>query len=545
MRTPVPDTPFAIADVIVHKSGNEQHIRARQSSAQCSRAGDAIDVNYNVLVSDGEAGEEHSRVLAKLFVREWAKFRYGVFDEHGFSGDLMYPAHFVRDGRVLPTGTTDVLAAKGNWVDADTGAAGCDPRNAGKRCVFHVARDTNAGVTCSLGFLHFLANVTGYCDPAITSRLPMAPTKHNVLCAGKSSLDIILSHADFAHVVTGKSRRPEEVTLNIVRKPLSKYVLALETSGAMNKMERWKWIHKATQKLIRYDLPVDANMAIVTFGASSGNGSTSSSTARVEHSMVQVSGNEVRARLADTIPDKYHLSRSSAASAPSSGCVSCALKKVVHEVLAAESLSGTHVVVVTRMAFDRSTQHDLDLVRRLVVDNNIKLSVILIPDASSSPLLSSKPISASILAAYDSLTQSTGGKTYFLSSPTSGGSGDSMDFFLSLNDALSDVLRSDAPYPTEMAEVVHRQEFHAGSAGASSGGSFVLDASLGRDTLFGIYVEDQEEHRIRSVTFTDSKGVTFGPFLRLSSSFDLVNFKTINFPSGQAPPFHAVSRFQS
>ena len=27
----------------------------------------------------------------KLFVHEWAKLRYGVFDEHGYPGDSQYP----------------------------------------------------------------------------------------------------------------------------------------------------------------------------------------------------------------------------------------------------------------------------------------------------------------------------------------------------------------------------------------------------------------------------------------------------------------------
>ena len=54
-------------------------------------------------------------------------------------------------------------------------------------------------------------------------------------------------------------------------------------------------------------------------------------------------------------------------------------------------------------------------------------------------------------------------------------------------------------------------------------------------------MEDEEDHLIKSIRFTDSKGKTYGPFLRMSSDYDLVNFKTINFPDGQSPPFNAVS----
>ena len=79
------------------------------------------------------------------------------------------------------------------------------------------------------------------------------------------------------------------------------------------------------------------------------------------------------------------------------------------------------------------------------------------------------------------------------------------------------------------------------STSMTSNGNFLIDSTLGRDTEFGIYVEDVEEHLIKSISFVDGLGKSYGPFVRTSSSFDLVNFKTINFPSGQAPPFNAVS----
>jgi hypothetical protein len=36
--------------------------------------------------------------LANLFVFEWAKFRYGVFEEHGFPGDERFPIFNLRNG---------------------------------------------------------------------------------------------------------------------------------------------------------------------------------------------------------------------------------------------------------------------------------------------------------------------------------------------------------------------------------------------------------------------------------------------------------------
>ena len=57
---------------------------------------------------------------------------------------------------------------------------------------------------------------------------------------------------------------------------------------------------------------------------------------KTEHNMVQVHSDQIRARLADTIPDKYHLSSAKS-------CVFCALKKVINDVGI-----GTNIILVTK-----------------------------------------------------------------------------------------------------------------------------------------------------------------------------------------------------
>ena len=78
---------------------------------------------------------------------------------------------------------------------------------------------------------------------------------------------------------------------------------------------------------------------------------------------------------------------------------------------------------------------------------------------------------------------------------------------------------------------------------SSTSASFTIDTTLGRSTSFGIYVEDEEDHLIKSVTFTDSKGFLYGPYTSMSSLYDIINLKTINFPIGEEPPFDDVSFF--
>lgn len=225
--------------------------------------------------------------------------------------------------------------------------------------------------------------------------------------------------------------------------------------------------------------------------------------------MIQVHSDQVRARLADTIPDKYHLSKSD------ERCVLCALQKVIHEVVS-DHKAGTHIILVTQGGQDTLSLTDETILKGHILDYNIKISAIL--------------TSPKYLPFYDTQGIDSHLVTY---------QNNIMDFYVELNEAFAHILASDAKYPTEMSQLVHKESLSMTSQVSS--GNFLIDSTLGRDTQFGIYVQDEEDHLIKSIRFTDSKGKTYGPFHRMSSDFDLINFKTINFPAGQSPPFSAVS----
>ncbi len=94
-----------------------------------------------------------------------------MFDEAGFPGDPSSPHFYVgRGGRVLPTGESNV-PVEGLWVDSSDGRADCDPTRDGEGCVFRPFSAGNEGVNCSLGFMHFLPNVRGFCPRALRNRV--------------------------------------------------------------------------------------------------------------------------------------------------------------------------------------------------------------------------------------------------------------------------------------------------------------------------------------------------------------------------------------
>ena len=500
ITAPKGDTPYWNADIKI-EAGHPVHEDGpfTQQSQGCGVQGDFIQLSDHFMM-DLNATKSVWGSPAKLFVKEWAKFRYGVFDEYGFSGDHLYPNHFFHHGKILPTGETNA-PLNGLWLNSN-GQTGCYP-GSDRDCYFHF-QGRNNGLVCSLGYLHFLPNVTRFCSKGQYE--PMAPTKQNIVCSGKSSYQVIKEHPDFSRVhTTVADLSPAELhpTFEVIREPLQQYVLVMETSASMdNEDQQWEWISKAAQKFIRYDLPVNSNLAIITF----------SNTSKVEHAMTQVHSDKVRAQLADTIPDKYHLSSSN------ERCVLCALQKAVHDVVR-DNQAGTHIILMTQGSPDTLSLTDEKVVQGYATDLNVKLSTILLP------------ASERLLPFYDEA-----GYAYVVDNANT-----IVDRYTKINEAFSSILASDPRYPSELPLQVHKNVIDITATPVTTG-TFLVDSTLGRDTVFGIYVEDEDDHLIESVTFTDSKGKVFGPFSRMSSTFDSVNYKTINFPPGKAPPFNSVSQ---
>ena len=88
-------------------------------------------------------------------------------------------------------------------------------------------------------------------------------------------------------------------------------------------------------------------MAIVTF----------SNDSVVQHNLAPLSDENARARIADSIPDKYKVQRS-----PDQRCVRCGIEAAVRQVLNGDE-AGAHIIVVTRGDNDTLNFEDQNLIR--------------------------------------------------------------------------------------------------------------------------------------------------------------------------------------
>ena len=427
---------------------------------------------------------------SKMLVKEWAKFRYGVFDDHGYPGDEMYPNFYKVQGKFLPTGTSNTLVM-GSWMTLD-GEAECSDPGLGD-CQF-VAQGENDEVTCSLGFIPQLARVNTWCS-LDQIKVPTAPTKQNILCNSRPAAQIISEHADFASSNrVDKLQTVLQPTFHIVRDPSPKHVLLIETSSEM--VETWKWTRKAVQNLVKYQLPRGSQVAIVTFN----------SDARIESGLVTLDTDTDRAGVADNVPDSANKLGST-----SRACVTCAIQLSTGRLLNGAS-SGVNLIIVTSGA-----DHTEHYVTSDMLDN-VHVSVI----NTGNKIESSDKLR--------DLTEETGGLYRQVTSVNE------MEMYTQMIGYLGDVISQDPQRGHVYPVTLHQRHVESGT-GSSTFGTFVLDSDLGRDTEFGIYVEDDEDHQIKSVTFSDSQSNIYGPFTSMSSFYDSVNLKTINFNVGETPPW--------
>jgi hypothetical protein len=465
IATPTGNTPYKESEVdVVAELGPTGSAPHTVQAGGCGEPGKVVRLPVQFLTQWNNSVTQWGPP-GRLLAREWAKLRYGVFDEFGFSGDPQYPNYFTVGGRIYPTGTSNAMLT-GSWIHQN-GSALCDPTDGD--CFFR-PEGTNRQVSCSLGYVPHLETVESWCGPG-EAQEEVGPGKHAVLCEGRSALEVILAGRDLAGRGPGLGP-PGDTEFDVVRQPLPKYILLVETSAAMARV--WKQVRKAAQNLIRYELPDNTNLAIVTFNNES----------RVEHQLGSLTSERERARMADTIPDSPNkLSRSR------DRCVVCGVKVAMDQVLRHREAGG-HIIILSRGDARTLSATDMEVVAEYDKYYNIRISSILLPDTDQEVL----PFYTTIAAASSGLS---------ISLPAARG----MSLLASLVDSLVQVVAVDSPAPWSLPVTTHRRtvEWSAGDDWATQG-DFLIDTTLGRDTVFGVFVKDDENHHIKAVQFRDTEG---------------------------------------
>ena len=90
IRAPRAPTPYRNPDIkITDKHSLYGETPFTQRSRGCGEKGDFMSIPYQFLTAWNNTWETYGDP-AKLFVKEWAKLRYGIFEERGFANDLLF-----------------------------------------------------------------------------------------------------------------------------------------------------------------------------------------------------------------------------------------------------------------------------------------------------------------------------------------------------------------------------------------------------------------------------------------------------------------------
>lgn len=153
--------------------------------------------DYLERFSDGRKYGDHR----KVFVHNWSRLRYGVFEEFGYHGDDIYNEFFHDDdGSIKPASCSDVPVegAFRKFQDNSTCSSNLLKNLTDENCRFV---RLNSNMTSSLMYLMEPSDVKTFCDSGRHPHGIMAPTKQNFLCDYRNTWDIISTSPDFSRIV--------------------------------------------------------------------------------------------------------------------------------------------------------------------------------------------------------------------------------------------------------------------------------------------------------------------------------------------------------
>lgn len=241
----------------------------------CGDPGQYMQVTAPMLLQIGKNFSDILGPPGQVFAHEWAKYRYGVFEEHGYPGDERYPMFYIKttwtvngeENVISPNFclntdleyTIENMDGKSCQFDEVTGLPDSG-------CVF-VPGDVQ-GLNSSLMALPYIEGNDQFCDDGETFYHDITlPNKHNALCNLKSTFSVILQHRDFeGFVPNGSNQSTPEFTLMMPLKSAS-YVMVLDVSGSMTTSNRIERMKESALRWVNYDVKNDVPLGIVKFSS--------------------------------------------------------------------------------------------------------------------------------------------------------------------------------------------------------------------------------------------------------------------------------------
>ncbi|OWF45819.1 Calcium-activated chloride channel regulator 1 [Mizuhopecten yessoensis] len=415
--------------------------------------------------------------IEKILVHEWAHLRWGVFDEYPSveQPDIDEIEKFYNeDGTWKPIMCTDKILGL-NLRDCRNSRSRCFTDPDGKPepdCQFCVQAPNTA--KASLMAYQWISSVVEFCDEDTASvnealrHNSRAPNDQNRFCGQRSVWEVMRTHSDFnASNSAGSGTQATTPVFNVVQEGEIRLALVLDISNSMNAQiagpSRLQLLQDSVGHFLTYAVPDNSDVGIVTF----------SSSAQIVTSMTTVTSDAIRQSLVQNLPS----------TAFGYTAIGDGLLKGLEVLNTTANLKGSIIILVT----------DGKENRRPLVADVLPLLV------SSGVTVHSLAISSGSDSQLTSISQVTGGKSYFYSESSTS---------TVLHDAFAGMLEeSNVPVQIDSQSVTVQ-------GGSPVTGQFYVDSTVGLKTVLQVMVNDTSSVSVRvsgpdGTTYTD----TSGPFV--------------------------------
>jgi len=453
---------------------------------ECGEPGDFTHLtSWFVLNHATNASDEFGRT-DKVVVHEWAKLRWGVFEEYGYPGDPKFPMFYMKTTWGA-SGQVDVLKpnfctsteVEGEARDVVSGGeCTMDPESGlpDSNCYFFPK--TESTVASSYMALPFLDSVTDFCDETETNlHHAEIPTKHNLYCDGRSTWDVIKENEDFVDDVNPPNNdiSSTKPSFRVVQSKDPKYVVLMDVSSSMQTGPggielngvRSEKLRSAVKRWVTYEVADGTEVALVVF-----------SNVEITYNPIifpmAAVNNETRAEMIDAVDNMNFLGMT---------CIGCGIDRALNWDGALKGVNGGVIILITDgeqkcekpagcLTIEDMTPDVLERQTRVV-------TIAFGLDADP---------------ALEDLAVKSGGKSYFIDDYS--GPGTINDAFTgSLTYQPGDVLG-------DSTTTVYQQDHQDVKTGDTLPGFFDIDVSIGREVLFQLEVQTKGENCTAPLTIT-------------------------------------------
>lgn len=250
----------------------------------------------------------------------------------------------------------------------------------------------NPDARSSIMFAPEAPSVSMFCDEGNHNRF--APTKHNLMCQYRNTLEVILGHPDFASGTAENAPHSGGIIdttprISYKKQNLTRYVLVIENTKDMLQRESWNYLRFAVRKWAVYDLPDNTEVGLVLMNDT---GSQKVLNLMSLRSSMDRLINRNRDLVASSIP--YTPSDSTQA-----GCLHCALRDATEMLQQRDRSNGPARNVILVIAPGTVINQHLKIAMKEVKRAKIRVAAINYPNILRSSML-------------DVLADETGGKSF-------------------------------------------------------------------------------------------------------------------------------------